>query len=69
MRGMKTNVTLEEVNFRALKFLIPYFVEFKGLICISMLCLVGAKLASVGLPFILKHLVDHLDDGVGISPG
>lgn len=61
MRGMNTNVTLKEVNFKTLKFLIPYFTEFKGLMCISMLCLVGAKIASVGMPFILKHIVDTLD--------
>jgi len=58
---MDTNATLKEVNFRALKFLMPYFTEFKGLVGISMLCLIGAKIASVGLPFILKHIIDTLD--------
>ncbi|GGD64122.1 ABCB family ABC transporter ATP-binding protein/permease [Lacimicrobium alkaliphilum] len=41
--------------------LLPYLREFKGRIVLALLCLVGAKLASVGMPFILKHVVDDLN--------
>ncbi|WP_088330710.1 ABC transporter ATP-binding protein/permease [Lacimicrobium sp. SS2-24] len=41
--------------------LLPYLREFKGRIALALLCLVGAKLASVGMPFVLKHVVDDLN--------
>ncbi len=61
MRGTRTNVSLEEVNWRTLYSLVPYLLEHKGRIALALLCLVGAKVASVGLPFILKYIVDDLD--------
>jgi len=61
MRGQKTDVAFSDVDWRALKSLIPYLFEFRGRLLLALLCLVGAKLASVGLPFVLKHIVDHLD--------
>lgn len=47
--------------------LLPYLREFKGRIILAMLCLVGAKLASVGMPFILKHVVDNLNLEKGVQ--
>lgn len=61
MRGTQTDVSLDEVNWRTLFSLLPYLFEHKGRIALALLCLVGAKVASVGLPFILKYIVDHLD--------
>jgi len=61
MRGQRTDVNLEEVNWRTLSSLIPYLFEHKARIGMALLCLVGAKVASVGLPFILKYIVDDLD--------
>ncbi|WP_353414767.1 ABC transporter ATP-binding protein/permease [Arenicella sp. 4NH20-0111] len=49
------------MNWSSLKELVPYLVEFKGRIFLAMLCLIGAKVASVGLPFILKDVVDTLN--------
>lgn len=51
----------ERMNWSSLKELVPYLVEFKGRIFLAMLCLIGAKVASVGLPFILKDVVDTLN--------
>ena len=51
----------EQVSWATLKQLIPYLLEFKGRIFLAMLCLVAAKVASVGMPFILKNVVDGLD--------
>jgi ATP-binding cassette subfamily B protein len=48
-------------NWRVFFQLIPYLTEYKVRVCLAILCLVGAKLASVGLPFILKHIVDDLN--------
>ncbi|WP_153912713.1 ABCB family ABC transporter ATP-binding protein/permease [Shewanella sp. TC10] len=50
-----------KLNWQVVRLLWPYLFEFKGRIFLAMLCLIVAKLASVGLPFILKDLVDSLD--------
>ncbi|GLX80479.1 ABC transporter [Thalassotalea insulae] len=52
-----------KVNWRVIKMLIPYLLEFKARIFIALLCLLATKLASVYLPFVLKDLVDTLDRG------
>jgi len=49
------------INWRVLKSLIPYLLEFKVRIGFALLCLILTKLASVYLPFILKDIVDGLD--------
>lgn len=48
-------------NWRVFFQLIPYLTEFKIRVLFAITCLIGAKLANVGLPFILKHIVDDLD--------
>lgn len=50
-----------EFNWRALSQLIPYLMEYKHRVLLALLCLVGAKIASVTMPFVLKHAVDALD--------
>ncbi len=61
MRSMRTDVAYGDVNWSTLKSLIPYLTEFKSRMALAVGCLVMAKLASVGLPFILKDIVDGLD--------
>ncbi|GIU22014.1 ABC transporter ATP-binding protein/permease [Shewanella schlegeliana] len=51
-----------KLNWHVLRMLWPYLIEFKSRVALAMLCLVIAKLASVGLPFVLKALVDGLSD-------
>ncbi len=58
----------ERMNWASLKQLIPYLTEFKGRIVLAMLCLIAAKVASVGLPFVLKDIVDQLNSGVLLVP-
>jgi ATP-binding cassette subfamily B protein len=65
MRPTNSSVEIKEVNWSILKDLVPYLFEFKSRIGLALLCLVAAKLASVGLPFILKHIVDGLDGRTG----
>jgi ATP-binding cassette subfamily B protein len=48
-------------NWRVIKQLWPYLLEFKQRVFFAMLCLIAAKVASIGLPFILKHAVDTLN--------
>ena len=47
-------------NTAWLKTLWPYLMEYKGRVLLAALCLIGAKLASVSVPFLLKYLVDGL---------
>lgn len=50
-----------DINWRTLKALLPHLFEYKQRVFLALLCLVIAKLATVGSPFILKYLVDYLD--------
>lgn len=38
----------------------PFLMEYRWRVIVAFLCLIAAKLASVGLPFLLKYQVDHL---------
>jgi len=49
------------VKWHVLKQLRPYLLEFKGRVVLALLCLVAAKLASIGLPYVLKYTVDSLN--------
>lgn len=51
----------KNIDLRVLKKLVPYLLEFKPRIVLAMSCLILAKLASIALPFILKHIVDNLN--------
>jgi ABC-type transport system involved in Fe-S cluster assembly fused permease/ATPase subunit len=48
-------------NWRVLSKLWPFLTEFKTRVWLAISCLVGAKLASVTLPFVLKDIVDNLN--------
>jgi ATP-binding cassette subfamily B protein len=54
-------------NTAWLKTLWPYLLEYRGRVILAALCLVGAKLASVSMPFLLKDLVDGLVGGTGAA--
>ncbi|MDC8831763.1 ABCB family ABC transporter ATP-binding protein/permease [Alteromonas gilva] len=49
------------IKWQVFRQLWPYLLEFKQRVFMALLCLVAAKLASIGLPFILKHTVDNLN--------
>ena len=51
----------QRVSARTLLELVPYLRPHMPRIGLALLCLIAAKLASVGLPFALKHIVDYLD--------
>lgn len=61
MRSMNSDVNIGDVNWTTLKQLWPYLFEFKRRIFLALACLVLAKLASVGLPFILKDVIDSIN--------
>lgn len=62
MRSTKSpNSEEAEFNWRILGKLWPYLAEFKSRVWLALSCLIVAKIASVTLPFILKHIVDNLN--------
>ncbi|WP_420935537.1 ABCB family ABC transporter ATP-binding protein/permease [Alteromonas sp. A081] len=54
----------EPVKWQVLTQLVPYLFEFKQRVGLAILCLVAAKLASIGLPYVLKYTVDSLNGDV-----
>ncbi len=56
-----TDREVTQINWQVIKMLVPYIMEFKVRIGFALLCLVLTKVASVYLPFILKDIVDLLD--------
>lgn len=52
-------------DIATLKTLLPYLWVYKWRVGAALLALVGAKLANVGVPVVMKHLVDALT----IQPG
>jgi ATP-binding cassette, subfamily B, heavy metal transporter len=45
-------------DWRALKTLLPYLWDYKGRVLFAIACLIAAKVAVVGVPVLLKHIVD-----------
>ncbi|MGH8722041.1 MAG: ABC transporter transmembrane domain-containing protein, partial [Burkholderiales bacterium] len=48
-------------EWRALGTLLPYLLEYKWRVIVAMVCLIAAKFANVGVPLIMKEVVDGLD--------
>ncbi|HXF65174.1 MAG TPA: ABC transporter ATP-binding protein/permease [Burkholderiales bacterium] len=48
-------------EWRAAALLAPYLWEFRWRVAAALACLVTAKLANVGVPLVLKEIVDALD--------
>ncbi len=46
---------------RAVPMLLPYLWEYRWRVLIALACLITAKLANVGVPLVLKEVVDGLD--------
>ncbi len=46
---------------QTLRSLIPYLLEFKTRVVLAMLLLIAAKLANVGVPLVLKQIIDAMD--------
>ena len=43
-----------------MRTLLPYLLAYKGRVFLALACLVAAKLANVGVPLVLKQIVDRL---------
>jgi ATP-binding cassette subfamily B protein len=45
-------------DWETLKTLLPYLWAYRGRVVFAIVCLLGAKFAVVGVPVLLKHIVD-----------
>lgn len=62
MRSMGSDFDPNQtIDWSVVKQIWPYLTEFKRRVFLAIVCLVLAKLASVGMPFVLKQVVDGLD--------
>ncbi|MDQ2735258.1 MAG: ABC transporter ATP-binding protein/permease, partial [Pseudomonadota bacterium] len=52
-------------DWRTLRKLVPYVWQWRWRVLVALACLVAAKLANIGVPLLLKHLVDALS----LKPG
>lgn len=50
-------------DWATLKTLFPYLWAYKWRVLLALLFLVGAKMANVGVPLVLKSLIDHMTIG------
>jgi ATP-binding cassette subfamily B protein len=53
-------------EWRALGTLVPYLWEYKGRVLLALACLISAKLTNVGVPLVMKEVVDGLDSTLAI---
>jgi len=51
----------ERGDWRTIRTLLPYLWEYKARVLAALACLVLAKVANVGVPVLLKRIVDSLD--------
>ena len=47
-------------DWKAIRSLVPYLLEFKWRVTAVVLLLVASKLANVGVPLLLKEIVDAM---------
>ncbi|MEO8740788.1 MAG: ABC transporter ATP-binding protein/permease [Casimicrobiaceae bacterium] len=47
-------------DWQTVRTLLPYLLAYKGRVFLALACLVAAKLANVGVPLVLKQIVDRL---------
>ena len=64
MRPQEQIDTDQVENWQVLKNLIPYLSEFKGRVFAALFFLLAAKLANIGLPFVIKDVVNQLSEPI-----
>ena len=52
-------------DLRNLKRMFPYIWEYRGRVLLALVSLILAKVAIVGIPLVLKEIVDALDTAQG----
>jgi len=63
-----TPTSLSRGDWQTVRSLLPYLLEYKGRVALTLSCLVAAKLANVGVPLLLKQIVDRLTVAPSAQP-
>ena len=48
-------------DWRVIRDLLPYLLEYRLRVLLALLCLVAAKVANLGIPVLMKRLIDTLN--------
>ncbi len=59
--------SVDRNDWSNVKALMPYLWEYRGRVLLALLCLLLAKFAIVGIPVVLKQIIDRLDATSGIT--
>ncbi len=54
-------------DWRVIRDLLPYLLEYRGRVALAIACLIAAKFSNLGIPILLKHLIDALDVNVNAT--
>ncbi len=57
----QTPVHKDRRDFQNLRNMLPFLWDYRGRALFALGCLVLAKLANVGIPLLLKQIVDSLE--------
>ncbi|MEJ0002645.1 MAG: ABC transporter ATP-binding protein/permease [Pararobbsia sp.] len=47
-------------DWQTIRSLLPYLADYRGRVALALSCLIGAKLANLGVPVVMKAIIDHL---------
>ncbi len=61
-RGVSPQVHKNRRDWHNLRNMLPFLWEFRGRAAFALLCLVLSKVANVGVPLLLKEIVDALEN-------
>ena len=53
--------TPQRGDWRVIRDLLPYLLEYRFRVILALTCLVAAKFANLGIPILMKELIDSLD--------
>ena len=59
--GATPQVHKDRRDWHNLKGMLPFLWEFRGRALFALACLVLSKVANVGVPIVLKHIVEHFE--------
>jgi ATP-binding cassette subfamily B protein len=57
--------TPQRGDWRVIRDLLPYLLEYRFRVAFALICLVAAKFANLGIPILLKDLIDSLNIKAG----
>ncbi len=70
MRGTQLNSDVKKsIDWAVLKHLWPFLSEYRGRVALAMMLLIAAKGATLAGPFLLKYIVDGLDNPTQTAVG